>query len=1229
MGHLSISRLAADPSRSRRADKGTGARIRALALSAALGALLLVAGGSLSQAPAAGCVANTAISPARDVCITGVNFVARGWLDATCFERPAKLGDRYPFPGACGIASKRKQIEYIAQSRFISRLGYMTPGNVATDVQWEIQLGTRADVSRELNGRAQLYEAKLTSNPQFTTVVGGMTKVVAQVKTYQQLMIAKGAPTDLGQEPFAARYADVFLVGTGSKCLVPGTTTQVNGNDVYFSWLIRPGVLAVHKAPVPCFDAERVKVPLPALEDDKVDKPIDQGEAPSKVDVPYGLVGDVVASPIPNTTMSTGADRLPDPVTAPAQDTSGISPLASAGSGGDPHMRTFDGLAYDFQAAGEFQLVEGDGVNIQARTDKAGSGASVIGRLAFGLGDHVVDIDAIAPRLRIDGDLVSLESGKMLDFGDGSKIVRSANRFIFTWPGVGQRPALQIAGYDARYHVPPDRRPVGLLGDGDGNPSNDLMLSDGTRLPATSSPSAIHGTLADSWRVTDDDSLFTYDAGQSTATFTDRTFPETVISLGDYSDEVLAEATAHCTEAKVPDGRAFENCLLDWAVTRDLAFVEAAADNDQPSIEAGARSVDADGVVTENFESSVAPNFSALRYGTGAGTGRFAGPFARDGRYSASVGTLPGHEAATLQFDLITLGTWPTDNSNPVTVTTGGTQELTVDVASRTPAARGTTAGGQPYAVYPVTLKRVHSDDQLTLGVSAKLPLGSTHVFGVDNIRLALDLVAPEAFDVSLPLQVPRTSMPGAGQLETIGSQDTYRLARSTSGAVQVDLTGCTASLSWTLVGPDRATVATGPCGSKRTPVLGAGTYELSLAGRGSSGTYRLALFDVPPAQRFSVTLPIVAGDGVPGEGAGRLETTASEDHYEFSTTAAGGIVIDFSDCSTGFDAVTWRLVRADSGIVSASGRACDSTLVPNVSAGRLRLEVASNGKAGTYAVSLESQPAPQIFTLTLPSAVRDGSPTGAGNLETTASQDAYLFETSAAGGLVIELSACSSSLGRVTWRLTGPSGATVRSEAWTCGSAVLATLPAGQYRLTISQPGRKGTYALRVLQRPSPEEFALSLPAAVQDGTPAAGAGNLETAGSEDRYAFTTSAAGSLQIDLSDCSAGCRAGSCGRSPTMPAAPWRPRARTGCAAGRRCRTCRRAGTRCRSHRHRPAATRAPTGSECSRRRRPRPSRSRLRPRSPTGCRAPVRATSRRPRRRTATSSRRRRPPPCR
>jgi len=158
-----------------------------------------------------------------------------------------------------------------------------------------------------------------------------------------------------------------------------------------------------------------------------------------------------------------------------------------------------------------------------------------------------------------------------------------------------------------------------------------------------------------------------------------------------------------------------------------------------------------------------------------------------------------------------------------------------------------------------------------------------------------------------------------------------------------------------------------------------------------------------PAPQVFDVSLPVMV-NGTSAPGAGNLETTASEDDYAFTTTAAGAIQVDLSSCTSSLGYyVSWSLVNAQTGLPLYSTSACASKLVTGVPAGQYRLVVTRNGAVGTYNVGILVQPPTQVFAVSLPASISNGVPSsGAGNLETTASEDDYTLTTAAAGTLTL-----------------------------------------------------------------------------------------------------------------------------------------------------------------------------------------------------------------------------------
>jgi len=257
---------------------------------------------------------------------------------------------------------------------------------------------------------------------------------------------------------------------------------------------------------------------------------------------------------------------------------------------------------------------------------------------------------------------------------------------------------------------------------------------------------------------------------------------------------------------------------------------------------------------------------------------------------------------------------------------------------------------------------------------------------------------------------------------------------------------------------------STTACGSKLVTGVAAGQYKLAVTRNGYSGTYTFAVLVQPPPQSFNLSLPASVSNGNPGTGAGNLETTASEDDYLFSTSAAGALQFDFSGCSSSLGyAVTWTLSNAQTGASVYSTTACGSNLVTGVAAGQYKLAVTRNGYSGTYSFGILVQPPPQSFNVSLPASISNGNPaSGAGNMETTASEDDYLFTTSTTGTLSLPFSGCSSSLGyAVAWKLLNEqSGSTVYSTT-ACSTKTISALAAAPYRVVVTRNGYSGTYSL------------------------------------------------------------------------------------------------------------------------------------------------------------------------
>ncbi len=276
---------------------------------------------------------------------------------------------------------------------------------------------------------------------------------------------------------------------------------------------------------------------------------------------------------------------------------------------GDPHLRTVDGVNYDFQTAGEFvALKSADGFEVQTRQTAVATdffpGAnphtglatcvSLNTSVAARVGGHRVTYqpdsrDAAGQpslELRIDGVRTALtDTGVMLPGAGrvsrtpvgGMEIAYRNGALVVVTPGYWSSQGLWylnvgITGSDALEGI------MGAIAQGSWLPA----LSDGASLgPKPASLAQRYDDLnrkfADSWRVTDKTSLFDYAAGQSTADFTLASWPKDappceVPEMKPAKPAELQFAQQVCRV--IVDKQRRENCVFDVAVTGDEGFAK-------------------------------------------------------------------------------------------------------------------------------------------------------------------------------------------------------------------------------------------------------------------------------------------------------------------------------------------------------------------------------------------------------------------------------------------------------------------------------------------------------------------------------------------------------------------------------------------------------------------------------------------------------------------------------
>ncbi|MEM9555336.1 MAG: hypothetical protein AAGC60_13855 [Acidobacteriota bacterium] len=287
------------------------------------------------------------------------------------------------------------------------------------------------------------------------------------------------------------------------------------------------------------------------------------------------------------------------------------------GTVGDPHIQTVDGVNYDFQAAGEFVLLRGEGLELQTRqvpVTTAGplgpnghtgltSCVSLNGAVALRMRGHRITYQPTLDGppnpegldLRIDGELVP--QNKM-------PLVLGSVRVVQT-PASGGVQVESIGGTKVtitprfwHHHqvwymdveLERARATAGLMGSiapGDWLPT----LPDGTALgprPAVLEEryQQLYGELGEAWRATDDTSLFDYEPGTTTETFFYPEWPHgelpsdcTVFERPDGVEPPKALAPIAVWDAEqlcagVVDPVRRTNCVQDVATTGEPAFAD-------------------------------------------------------------------------------------------------------------------------------------------------------------------------------------------------------------------------------------------------------------------------------------------------------------------------------------------------------------------------------------------------------------------------------------------------------------------------------------------------------------------------------------------------------------------------------------------------------------------------------------------------------------------------------
>ncbi|MFN3388182.1 MAG: hypothetical protein ACK40O_04575, partial [Allosphingosinicella sp.] len=298
------------------------------------------------------------------------------------------------------------------------------------------------------------------------------------------------------------------------------------------------------------------------------------------------------------------------------------APTSGPSDRGDPHLITTNGVAYDFQAAGEFVALRNAGTGFELQTRQTpilttftpgpnaytglSSCVSLNTAAAVRVGRHRITYQPSATRpegadrmeLRIDGRPVRL-AARGVNLGAGNVVAQAASgggvdikladgtRLIITPSFWSSQNAwyldIEVLNTPAREGI------MGHIAGSDWLP----RAPDGSSFGPKPGPLAARHVLlnekfADAWRVTPATSLFHYAPGTSTATFTDRTWPSPrggdcrtstsgsalAALIRNPPDKAVGERAAQLCE-RLGDKAAIANCVFDVTATGHAGFAKS------------------------------------------------------------------------------------------------------------------------------------------------------------------------------------------------------------------------------------------------------------------------------------------------------------------------------------------------------------------------------------------------------------------------------------------------------------------------------------------------------------------------------------------------------------------------------------------------------------------------------------------------------------------------------